>query len=117
MLIKKFGCYSLVGIFNTVIHWSVFYLAILFGLTQALANTFGFVMAVSASYLLNAKFTFKQSVHKKSYVWFLLVMGLTSTSIGFLGDWLDWPGLMTLVLFSTISLILGFLFSNYWVFR
>lgn len=117
MLVRKFKRYGLIGVLNTAVHWSVFALLLLFGSTQTFANGIGFFVAATVSYRFNAKFTFQQSMHHKSYIWFMLGMGGMSVAVGYLGDWLQWPGLVTLVVFSAISLVLGFIFSNYWVFN
>lgn len=117
MLIKKFSRYSLIGVFNTAVHWSVFGLVMLLVSSQALANGLGFLVAATVSYFLNAKWTFQQATDQRGYVVFMLGMGSISVLVGYLGDLWLWPGLVTLIVFSFISLILGFAWSHFWVFK
>lgn len=114
---KQLSWYGLIGIFNTLVHWSVFGFLIYFGASQTIGNGAGFAVAVTTSYFLNARFTFEKKPQKKGYLYFIFGMGALSLVVGKLGDIYLWPGLVTLVLFSLISLVLGFLWSKYIVFK
>ncbi|MCY1406211.1 Prophage bactoprenol-linked glucose translocase [compost metagenome] len=66
---------------------------------------------------MNAQFTFAASATVAGYLLFLLGMGALSLGIGHLGDLWRLHGLLTVVLFSALSLVFGFLYSKYVVFR
>ncbi|MBN4863487.1 MULTISPECIES: GtrA family protein [Providencia] len=117
-MIKLFAKYFSIGIINTAIHWSVFgALTIIFSTTQATANLLGFITAVSFSFFANAKFTFKAKATTARYLSFTLFMGLLSYLTGYIADQLRFPPIATLIIFSSISLVLGFLYSKIFVFR
>lgn len=117
-LLKTFSIYTLIGVGNTAIHWAVF--GILFAVlsfSQAASNTVAFLVAVSVSYFLNARFTFKVQPRGMRYALFVAFMGFLSYGTGWIGDRLAVPALVTLIAFSAISLILGFIYSKLIVFR
>ncbi|PYB76675.1 GtrA family protein [Pseudomonas sp. LB-090624] len=107
--------YVLVGVFNTAIHVAVFIAMLMTGNHQAVSNLVAFIMALSFSFLANARFTFKASVSLPRYLRFVGGMGSLAVALGYLGDRLDWQPMFTVTLFSLLSLVLGFLFSR-WVF-
>ena len=117
-LFKTFSIYTLIGIGNTAVHWAVFgVLFALCGLTQAVSNTVAFLVAVTVSYFLNARFTFKVQPRGIRYLLFVVFMGFFSYATGWVGDWLALPAVITLIAFSAISLVLGFIYSKLVVFR
>nr|WP_282559844.1 MULTISPECIES: GtrA family protein [Providencia] len=117
-MIKLFTKYFSVGILNTLIHWSIFGLLTVFlSTSQAIANLIGFIAAVSFSFFANAKFTFKAKATATRYISFTLFMGLLSYLTGYAADQLRLPPIATLIIFSSISLVLGFLYSKIFVFR
>lgn len=110
--------YASVGVINTAIHWLV-YGAFYYGLTatQAVANLAGFAFAVTFSFFANAYFTFKKKATGPRYIAYVIFMGFLSYSIGNLSDRFDLPPIATLLIFSPASVIVGFLFFNYFVFK
>lgn len=110
--------YCLIGILNTAVHWAVFFLGYYWGdLTQATANLVAFLCAVHLSYYLNTKFNFSRPLSLKRYVLFITFMSGLSVVVGAWGDaYTAWP-ILTLVVFSASSVVLGFLFSKFIVFR
>lgn len=117
-MIKLFTKYFSVGILNTLIHWSIFGLLTVFlSTSQAIANLIGFIAAVSFSFFANAKFTFKAKATATRYISFTLFMGLLSYLTGYAADQLRLSPIATLIIFSSISLVLGFLYSKIFVFR
>lgn len=117
-MIKLFTKYFSVGILNTLIHWSIFGLLTVFlSTSQAIANLIGFIAAVSFSFFANSKFTFKAKATTARYLSFTLFMGLLSYLTGYVSDQLRFPPIATLIIFSSISLVLGFLYSKIFVFR
>lgn len=108
--------YLLVGVCNTANHAAVFTSMLAFGGDQAVSNLVAFTVALSFSFLANARFTFRVPLSLSRYLWFVAGMGSLSVSLGYLGDRLGWQPMVTVTLFSLLSLVLGFLFSR-WVFR
>lgn len=109
--------YALVGVANTLMHWLMF-LACLAWLdtTQSRANLAGFLAAATFSFYANARFTFSKRPTGLRYCAFMVFMGALSYGTGWVADTLAWPPLLTLVLFSLVSLGVGFLYSRYVVF-
>lgn len=112
----SFFIYSFIGIFNTLLHFSIFYLLVFLSFKQALANFFAFLFAATFSYFMNAKFTFKANYNFKKHLLFLGLMGSLSFFLGLLADILQLPALLTPIIFSALSLILGFLLSKFFIF-
>lgn len=113
-----FAKYFSIGIINTLIHWVVF--AIIISIThipQAYANLMAFLVSVSFSFFINAKFTFKKKATDCRYIAFIGFMGMMSYLIGCLSDKLNIHPIFTLITFSSVSLILGFLYSKFVVFK
>ncbi|ECZ7896282.1 GtrA family protein [Salmonella enterica subsp. enterica serovar Derby] len=117
-MLKLFAKYTSIGILNTLIHWVVF-AACLYGLhtNQALANFSGFVIAVSFSFFANARFTFNASTTTMRYMLYIGFMGTLSAAVGWFADKCAFPPITTLITFSLISLICGFIYSKFIVFR
>ncbi|EGT4253286.1 GtrA family protein [Citrobacter amalonaticus] len=110
--------YTSVGVINTLIHWIVFAICIyVFHTHQALANFLGFGVAVSFSFYANARFTFKQSTTTRRYLLYVGFMGLLSILTGWGAEKCGFPPLVTLVAFSAISLVCGFIYSRFIVFK
>ncbi len=118
IMLKLFAKYTSIGIINTVIHWVVFAICIyVLHTNQALANFAGFVIAVSFSFYANAKFTFNASTTTTRYMLYVGFMGTLSATVGLAADMCGLPPLLTLVAFSAISLVCGFIYSKFIVFR
>lgn len=107
-----------VGVVNTLIHWVVFAVCV-YGLhtRQALANFTGFVIAVSFSFFANAKFTFKASTTPLRYLFYVGFMGTLSVAVGWAADNSGLAPLVTPIVFSAISLVCGFIYSRFIIFR
>lgn len=115
---KLFFKYVSVGVLNTIIHYCVFFiLYIFFSQSQAVSNLIAFCVAVTFSFFVNAKWTFDSHVNFYRYIAFICFMGLLSFLVGYLSDLYHLNIAITLIGFSIISLILGFLYSKYLVFR
>lgn len=115
---RVFFTYSLVGLANTLVHWQIFFvLRVAIGLDQSISNLAAFCVAASFSYYLNALYTFDAKHSVRGYVVFLCVMGVLSYAVGYLGDRWRLHGLLTVAVFSLLSLVFGFLLSRFLVFR
>lgn len=114
----SFTKYFTIGVFNTVLHWSVFFVLIkVLNLSTAWANLLAFFVAVTFSFFMNAHYTFKALPTKARYFYFVVFMAALSYGIGLLTDHLMLQPLLALIAFSLISLFLGFLYSRNIVFR
>lgn len=83
----------------------------------ALGNFAGFVVAVSFSFFANAGFTFKSSTTTMRYMLYVGFMGSLSAAVGWAADKSGMAPIVTLILFSAISLVCGFSYSKFIVFR
>lgn len=117
-MLKLFSKYFTVGIFNTALHWVVFAI-FLYALhtNQAVANLVAFCVAVTFSFFANARFTFKAQATSARYILYIAFMGALSAGTGWIADYCGLPPLFTLITFSAISLICGFFYSKFIVFR
>lgn len=108
--------YAVIGVVNTAIHLLVFLFVIELGCTQALSNVFAFLAAVTVSYLLNARFTFRTSLKFNRYCRMALIMAVFSYLFGFIGDTYQFNPILTFFVYCLINPILGFVVSKYFVF-
>jgi len=113
---QQFSRYTLIGIVNTLIHMIVFGSFYTLGFSQAIANLSGFAVASAFSFIVNSKYTFQTDLNIKRYLVFLIGMASISYLVGALADDNNIHPIITLVLFSAISLILGFIWSKWVVF-
>ena len=117
-MLKIFAKYTSIGVLNTLIHWVVFAVCIyVLNTNQALANFAGFVIAVSFSFFANARFTFNASTTTMRYMLYVGFMGTLSAIVGWAADKSGLNPIITLITFSAISLVCGFIYSKYIVFR
>ena len=116
-MLKNFKIYSVIGIFNTGLHWIIFFLCGSLGLLQAYSNLVAFTIASTFSYFMNSTFNFKKKVNGGGYFLFILGLGSISFLIGALADTFLINKIITLAIFSGVSLILGFIYSKYIVFK
>ncbi|EOZ4641865.1 GtrA family protein [Enterobacter cloacae] len=115
---NDFQKYIFTGIGNTLIHWSAF-LFFTFSLFwgQGKANLVAFLIAVTFSFIINARWTFNKKVSVFRYVSFVLCMAFISGVVGAGGEAFNFNPFITLILFSSVSLILGYIASKYIIFR
>jgi len=115
-MLNIFTKYISVGVVNTFIHWVIFAVVYSFTDEQSVSNLSGFCVAVTFSFFANACWTFAANITVVRYIAFVLFMGLLSWLVGMGADISQLPPLITLISFSTISLTVGFVYSNYFVF-
>ncbi|MFY9994442.1 MAG: GtrA family protein [Leclercia sp.] len=117
-MFKLFTKYASIGVLNTAMHWIIFSICVYaFHTSQALANVVGFAVAVSFSFFANARFTFKSTISTTRYLLYVGFMGALSGIVGWIADECAMVPIITLVIFSAISLICGFFYSRFIVFR
>lgn len=110
--------YLSVGVVNTLLHWCVFLLLnLVWGMAQAWSNVLAFAVAVTFSFFANAAYTFQVQATPVRYGLFVAFMGGVSIAVGAVADRVDLMPWITMVVFSAISLVLGFLYSHFIVFR
>lgn len=115
---KGFSSYTVIGIANTLLHWQLFFfLRAAFEVSQMLSNFLAFCVAASFSFYANALYTFAVPASVWRYMLFMLCMGGLSLLVGGLADRWQLPGIVTVLVFSLISLVVGFLLSKWLVFR
>lgn len=118
IMLKLFSRYVSVGVLNTAIHWVCFGVMLsLIGMNQAISNLVAFCVAVTFSFFVNAKWTFKSKATTGRYVAFVIFMGAMAALTGYIADRLHAPALITLIAFSGFSLVAGFIYSKFIVFR
>ncbi|WP_312385117.1 GtrA family protein [Atlantibacter subterraneus] len=116
-MLKLFTRYISVGLLNTAIHWIIFGTCYALGVKQSLSNLVAFIIAVTFSFFLNAKYTFSSNVTPIKYLLYLTFMGAMAMTVGTISDNFGIHPILTLILFSTISVIMGFIYSKMIVFR
>jgi len=117
-MLKLFSKYLSVGVLNTIIHWTIFLgLIRFFGISQSIANLTAFCFAVSFSFIVNAKWTFQSEATLVKYTLYILFMGALAWGTGWIADFSALPPLATLIVFSFVSLLCGFLYSKFFVFK
>lgn len=116
--LSEFLCYGFVGLANTAIHALVFFfLVIEASFTQAFANLGAFFVAVTASFFLNARFTFRQKPTLMKFLRMSAVMALLSLASGHAGDVFSLNPWATFIFWCAISYVAGFLLSRFFVFQ
>jgi len=116
-VLKNFKIYSLIGVLNTGIHWVIFFIFTNMGFLQSISNLAAFSFASSFSYVMNSKFNFKKKAKGSSYILFVTGLGVLSLLIGSCADRFKLSAFVTLIVFSSLSLILGFFYSKFIVFK
>jgi len=117
MRFNLFSRYAIVGVFNTLIHWITFAICFERGLPQSFSNFIAFGVAVTFSFLVNSKWTFNSDATTIRYIMYVFFMGMIAVMIGSYSDRLKVSPVATLVVFSGVSLICGFLYSKYIIFK
>lgn len=113
-----FSRYVCVGILNTLLHWSVFFLSYsFFCLGQSVSNLMGFLVSVIFSFFMNAKFTFRQNTSAPKFISYIIFMGGLSYVVGWIADYIKIDSIFTVSIFSILSLFLGFLYAHHVTFR
>lgn len=115
---KGFSSYTVIGVANTLIHWQLFFVCrSAFDFSQATSNFLAFCVAASFSFYMNTLYTFRVLASWWRYLLFMGCMGGLSLLTGWLADRWRLPGIVTLVVFSLLSLVGGFVLSKWVVFR
>ncbi|MFJ2986623.1 GtrA family protein [Collimonas sp. NPDC087041] len=117
-MFQLFIRYLSIGAINTIIHWCVFYLLhYIVGVNQAFSNLGAFCVAITFSFFANAQYTFRAETTTTRYLLYVIFMGTLSAAVGAIADNLRLTPIVTLIVFSAISLLCGFFYSKFIVFR
>ncbi|WP_037034665.1 GtrA family protein [Rahnella sp. WP5] len=117
-MLKIFVKYAFIGGLNTAIHWLTFAAVYFsFGHDQMVSNFSGFCVAVTFSFFANAKWTYQADHTATKYFLYVGFMGSISLACGYFGNKVELNPVLTLIVFSAISLIVGFLYSTFIIFR
>lgn len=111
-----FSALMVIALVNGLIHGQVFFLlhdAV--GLAQASSNFAAFCMAAAFSFHVSALYLHKPGESWRGYLLGNGAMGGLSYGFGAIGDALDLPGWMTVVLslYFTLNLMMGYGFLRY----
>jgi len=118
VLLRHFSIYVYIGVLNTLIHWGIFLtLHSVLSVRQVFSNVCAFAVAATFSFYANSRYNFKRAASWARYLSFIGFMAFLSLAIGWLGDESAMPGIVTLVVFSGVSLVVGYLYASYVVFR
>ncbi|WP_248797137.1 GtrA family protein [Pseudomonas sp. MWU13-2105] len=118
VLLKHFSTYVYIGVLNTLVHWGVFLMLHHFlSVRQVVSNVCAFAVAATFSFYANSRYNFKRAASWARYLSFISFMAFLSFIIGWLGDGLAMPAVVTLIVFSGVSLVVGYFYSSYVVFR
>jgi putative flippase GtrA len=122
-LFRQFFKFGLVGLTNTAVNFTVYYLLVYFGAHYLVATTIAFVVSVLNAFLWSKKFVFTESTKspRQQLVRLYFSYGMTFLlNLFMMYVMVDMLGVSQLVapllnLFVTVPL--NFLLNKFWVFR
>lgn len=118
MLLRQLLSFIFIGFINTAIHWAIFFTSMVYiSNSQMISNGLAFSTAVTFSFFVNAKVTFKKKASLFRYIIFVIGMLILSLSYGLIADKLALNPFIMLMLFSFSSLLIGFIYSKRIVFK
>ena len=115
--------FSIVGVGNTLVNWSIFIILNAFGVYYIISNIIAYIIATINSYIWNSLWVFKygQGLNINTSVKFFILnlVGLTvNTAIMYiLVDILNFNKFMALVLASVFVVIMNYTINKLWVFK
>lgn len=112
-----FARYTSVGVINTLIHWVAFAVFYVEGQSQSFANFAAFCLAVTFSFFANARWTFSAEATAIRYLLYLFFMGGIASATGLSSDRNGTSPVITLFVFSLISLSCGFIYHRFVIYR
>lgn len=115
--------FSIVGVGNTLINWSIFLILNAFGVYYILSNIIAYIIATINSYIWNSLWVFKyrQGLDINTSVKFFILnlVGLTvnTTIMYILVDILNFNKFIALVIASIFVVIMNYTINKLWVFK
>lgn len=119
----KFIKFSIVGVGNTLINWTTFFILNVCGVYYIIANIIAYLIATINSYLWNSLWVFKYGkgikVNTSIKFFALNLFGLTVNTIlmYILVEFVGLSKLVALVLASIIVVIMNYSVNKLWVFK
>lgn len=119
----RFIKFSIVGVGNTIINWTIFFILNFCGVYYILSNVVAYIIAMINSYLWNSLWVFKYGGGLKintSIKFFILnLIGLTvnTTSMYVLVDIFNFKKGIALIFASIIVVIMNYVINKMWVFK
>ncbi|WP_243466249.1 GtrA family protein [Sodalis glossinidius] len=84
---------------------------------QSVSNFVAFISAVTFSFFVNSKLTFKKRPTTTGYMIYIGIMGFLSILSGYVGDRCNTSPMFMLISFSVISLVIGYFSAKHLVFK
>ena len=115
--------FSIVGVGNTLINWSIFLILNAFGVYYIISNIIAYIIATINSYIWNSLWVFKygQGLNINTSVRFFILnlVGLTvnTTIMYILVDILNFNKFIALVIASVLVVMMNYTINKLWVFK
>ena len=115
--------FSIVGVGNTLVNWSIFIILNAFGVYYIISNIIAYIIATINSYIWNSLWVFKygQGLNINTSVKFFILnlVGLTvnTTIMYILVDILNFNKFIALVIASVLVVIMNYTINKLWVFK
>ena len=115
--------FSIVGVGNTLVNWSIFIILNAFGVYYIISNIIAYIIATINSYIWNSLWVFKygQGLNINTSVKFFILnlVGLTvnTTIMYILVDILNFNKFIALVIASIFVVIMNYTINKLWVFK
>lgn len=115
--------FSIVGVGNTLVNWSIFIILNVFGVYYIISNIIAYTIATVNSYIWNSLWVFKygQGLNINTSVKFFILnlVGLTvnTTIMYILVDILNFNKFIALVIASIFVVIMNYTINKLWVFK
>jgi putative flippase GtrA len=123
-LVRQFIKYSLVGVLNTMVDFGVYISLTRFaGLHFLLANAVSFLVAVTLSFWLNRRWTFRDRIgdRRRQYMFFFLInliaLGLNEALLASFVHFFDVHDLLAKAAATVVVLFWNFFANRAWTFR
>ena len=115
--------FSIVGVGNTLVNWSIFIILNAFGVYYIISNIIAYTIATVNSYIWNSLWVFKYgqglNINTSLKFFILNLVGLTvnTTIMYILVDILNFNKFIALVLASVVVVIMNYTINKLWVFK
>lgn len=115
--------FSIVGVGNTLVNWSIFFILNAFGVYCIISNIIAYIIATINSYIWNSLWVFKygQGLNINTSVKFFILnlVGLTvnTTIMYILVDILNFNKFIALVIASVLVVMMNYIINKLWVFK
>ena len=115
--------FSIVGVGNTLVNWSIFIILNAFGVYYIISNIIAYTIATVNSYIWNSSWVFKygQGLNINTSVKFFILnlVGLTvnTTIMYILVDILNFNKFIALVIASVLVVMMNYTINKLWVFK